>query len=382
LRILILGADGYLGWPTCLYFSKREHEVIGIDNYFRRNSAIELDCESLIPAPNLLQRANLWEELTGKKIEVHIGNVTDYEFLLTIFREYNPDAVIHYAEQPSAPYSMINRDEAAFTLQNNLISTLNIIYAVKEVNPECHIIKLGTMGEYGTPNIDIEEGWLEIEHNGRKDKFLYPRQAGSLYHTSKIQDTDMLWFYVRVWGIRVTDLMQGPVYGLSSDEADLDPQLMPIFNYDEIFGTVLNRFIVQAVAGYPLTVYGKGNQTRGFLNLKDTMQCVYLSAMQPADRGQLRVFNQMTEPFSVNQLAERVKNVGDKLGYNVKIDHIENPRVEKEDHYYNVHYTGLLELGLEPHYLTDEILENFFSVVEKYKDNINKSIFYKGIKWK
>ncbi len=382
MRILILGADGYLGWPTCLYFSKREHEVIGIDNYFRRNSAIELDCESLIPAPNLLQRANLWEELTGKKIEVHIGNVTDYEFLLTIFREYNPDAVIHYAEQPSAPYSMINRDEAAFTLQNNLISTLNIIYAVKEVNPECHIIKLGTMGEYGTPNIDIEEGWLEIEHNGRKDKFLYPRQAGSLYHTSKIQDTDMLWFYVRVWGIRVTDLMQGPVYGLSSDEADLDPQLMPIFNYDEIFGTVLNRFIVQAVAGYPLTVYGKGNQTRGFLNLKDTMQCVYLSAMQPADRGQLRVFNQMTEPFSVNQLAERVKNVGDKLGYNVKIDHIENPRVEKEDHYYNVHYTGLLELGLEPHYLTDEILENFFSVVEKYKDNINKSIFYKGIKWK
>lgn len=382
MKILVLGADGYLGWPTCLYFSQRGHEVIGIDNYFRRNAGIELDCEPLIQTPNLIQRAKIWEDKTGKIIKVHIGDVTNYQFLLSIFKKYNPDTVVHYAEQPSAPYSMINREKAAFTLQNNLISTLNIIYAVKEVNPECHIVKLGTMGEYGTPNIDIEEGWLEIAHNGRKDKFLYPRQAGSLYHTSKIQDTDMLWFYVRVWGIRVTDLMQGPVYGLSSDEADLDPQLTPIFNYDEIFGTVLNRFIVQAVAGYPLTVYGNGNQTRGFLNLKDTMQCVYLSAMQPADRGQLRVFNQMTEPFSVNQLAERVKNVGDKLGYNVKIDHIENPRVEKEDHYYNVHYTGLLELGLEPHYLTDEILENFFVITAKYKDRINKDAFFRGIKWK
>ena len=382
MRILILGADGYLGWPTCLYFSQRGHEVVGVDNYFRRNAARELNCESLIPTPNLIQRAKIWEEITGKKIKIHIGDITNYEFLLSLFREYNPDAVVHYAEQPSAPYSMINRDKAAFTLQNNLISTLNIIYAVKEVNPECHIIKIGTMGEYGTPNIDIEEGWLDIEHKGRKDKFLFPRQAGSLYHTTKIQDTDMLWFYVRIWGIRVTDLMQGPVYGLSTDETDLDPHLMPIFNYDEIFGTVLNRFAVQAVAGYPLTIYGKGNQTRGFLNIKDTMQCVYLSATQPAEKGQLRVFNQLTEPFSVNQLADKVKNIGDKLGYNVKIEQIENPRVEKEDHYYNIKYTGLLDLGLEPHYLTDEVLERIFKIVEQYKDRINRGTFFKGIKWK
>jgi len=382
LRILILGADGYLGWPTCLYFSQRGHEVVGVDNYFRRNAARELNCESLIPTPNLIQRAKIWEEITGKKIKIHIGDITNYEFLLSLFREYNPDAVVHYAEQPSAPYSMINRDKAAFTLQNNLISTLNIIYAVKEVNPECHIIKIGTMGEYGTPNIDIEEGWLDIEHKGRKDKFLFPRQAGSLYHTTKIQDTDMLWFYVRIWGIRVTDLMQGPVYGLSTDETDRDPHLMPIFNYDEIFGTVLNRFAVQAVAGYPLTIYGKGNQTRGFLNIKDTMQCVYLSATQPAEKGQLRVFNQLTEPFSVNQLADKVKNIGDKLGYNVKVEQIENPRVEKEDHYYNIKYTGLLDLGLEPHYLTDEVLERIFKIVEQYKDRINRGTFFKGIKWK
>jgi UDP-sulfoquinovose synthase len=377
-----LGADGSLGWPTCLYFSQRDNEVIGVDNYFRRNAAKEFGCESLIPVPDLPQRAKIWEEISGKKIKIYIQDITNYEFLLSIFKEYRPDAVIHYAEQPSAPYSMIDRDKAAFTLQNNLINTLNIIYAVKETNPDCHIIKLGTMGEYGTPNIDIEEGWLEIEHKGRKDKFLFPRQAGSLYHTTKVQDTDMLWFYVRTWGLRVTDLMQGPVYGLSTEESDLDPQLMTIFNYDEIFGTVLNRFIVQAVAGYPLTVYGKGTQTRGFLNLKDTMQCVYLSSTQPADQGELRVFNQLTEPFSVNQLAGMVKKVGDKLGYNVKVDCIDNPRVEKEDHYYNVKYTGLLDLGLEPHYLTDEILESFFTITDRYKSRINRDAFFKGISWK
>jgi UDP-sulfoquinovose synthase len=382
LKVLVLGADGYLGWPTCLYFSRRGHEVIGIDNYFRRNAGLELNCEPLIQTPNLIERAKIWEKKTGKKISVYIGDVTNYEFLLSIFSKYNPDAVVHYAEQPSATYSMINRDKAAFTLQNNLTGTLNIVYAVKETNPACHIIKLGTLGEYGTPNIDIEEGWLEIEHKGRKDKFLFPRQSGSLYHTTKIQDTDMLWFYVRTWGIRVTDLMQGPVYGIYTEETGHDPRLMPNYNYDEVFGGVMNRFIVQAVTGYPLSIYGRGTQTRGFLNIKDTMQCVYLAASQPAEKGQLRVLNQFTEPFSLNELAEKVKTVGDRLGFDVKIDHLENPRVEKEDHYYNLHHTGLTELGLKPLYLTDEVIEDFFSVAEKHKSNINKSIFYKGIKWK
>ncbi|TLD42972.1 MAG: UDP-sulfoquinovose synthase [Candidatus Jettenia ecosi] len=382
MRVLILGADGYLGWPTCMHFSQRGHEVVGVDNYFRRNAAVELDCEPLLPTPNLIQRARVWEELTGKKINVHIGDATNYTFLLQIFKEYKPEAVIHYAEQPSAPYSMINRDKAAFTLQNNLVSTLNIVYAVKETNPDCHIIKLGTMGEYGTPNIDIEEGWLEIEHKERKDKFLFPRQASSLYHTTKVQDTDLLWFYVRTWGIRVTDLMQGPVYGISTDEADIDSRLVPNFNYDEIFGTVLNRFIIQAIANYPLTVYGKGGQIRGYLNLKDTMQCVYLSATQPAKNGELRIFNQVTETFSVNELADKVYTVGKELGYNIKVDHIENPRKEKEEHYYNPKYTGLLELGLKPNYLTDEVLAGIFRVVERYKGRINREAIFRGIKWK
>lgn len=382
MRVLVLGGDGYLGWTTSMYFSNRGHEVIAVDNYFRRNAATELDCEPLTPTPNLIQRTKIWQEITGKTITPLIGDVANYEFLLNAFKTSVPDVIIHYAEQPSAPYSMISRDKAAFTIQNNLTSTLNIAYAVKEVNPDCHIIKLGTMGEYGTPNIDIEEGWLEIEHKGRKDTFLFPRQAGSVYHTTKVQDTDLLWFFVRIWGIRVTDLMQGPVYGFSTDEADMDERLMPNFHYDEIFGTVLNRFIVQAIAHYPLTVYGRGGQTRGYLNLKDTMQCVYLSATMPANKGELRVFNQVTETFSVNELAAMVKRVGDKRGHKVEIKSLDNPRVEKEDHYYNPKYTGLLELGLKPHYLTDETLSSMFKLAEKYKDRINKDAIFRGIKWK
>lgn len=382
MKVLVLGADGYLGWPTCMYFSARGLEVAGVDNYFRRSAATELDCEPLVPTPDLVQRSRIWKALTSKDIAIHIGDATDYRFLLSVVKVYRPDVVIHYAEQPSAPYSMMDREKAAFTVRNNLLTTLNTVYAVKEVNPGCHIIKLGTMGEYGTPDIDIEEGWMEIEHRGRKDKFLFPRQASSLYHTTKIQDTDMLWFYVRMWGLRVTDLMQGPVYGISTDEAAIDWRLMPNFHYDEIFGTVLNRFIVQAVAGYPLSVYGGGGQTRGYLNIIDSMQCVYLSAANPADPGELRIFNQITETFSVNELAEKVKRVGNKLGYTVDIQKVENPRVEKEEHYYNPTYSALLDLGLEPHFLDDGILEDFFRVAERYKENIHRDAFFRGIGWR
>ena len=381
MNVLILGGDGYLGWPTAMYFSKRGHTVTVVDNYFRRNASIELDCESLIPTTNLFQRVKRWKEASGKTINVFIGDIAQYEFLLSVFRESRPDTIIHYAEQPSAPYSMLNREKAAFTIQNNLISTLNIIYGVKEVVPGSHIVKLGTMGEYGTPDIDIEEGWLEIEHKGRRDKFLFPREASSLYHTTKIQDTDLLWFYVRTWGLRVTDLMQGPVYGISTDEADIHDDLKPNFHYDEIFGTVLNRFIVQALVGYPLTVYGKGGQKRGYINLRDTLQCVYLSAAQPADYGELRIFNQVTEVFSVNELASMVQRVGRELGHDVRIHNVENPRKEKENHYYNPKYTGLVELGLDPHYLTDEVLARMFNILGPYQYRINRDAIFRGVKW-
>lgn len=382
MRILILGGDGYLGWPTAMHLTAKGHDVAVVDNYLRRRLCTEEDVEPLFKVPDLQERVGLWESASGYKIPVFIGDLREWEFVKEVFHAFSPDAIIHYAEQPSAPYSMLSRQAATLTLQNNLDVTGNVIFAVREFCPEAHIIKIGTMGEYGTPNIDIEEGWLEVEHKNRRQKFLYPRQASSLYHTTKIMDTDLLWFYVRMWDIRVTDLMQGPVYGIFTDETAEDERLLPFFNYDEIFGTVLNRFVVQAVAGYPLTVYGKGGQTRGYLNIKDTLNCVRLSLENPAKKGELRIFNQFTEAFTVKELAARVQQVGNHLGLNVEIKPVENPRKEAEEHYYNPAHTGLLELGLNPHYLTDEVLEEMFKIVERYRDRINEKAIFRNIKWK
>lgn len=381
MRVLIAGGDGYLGWPTAMHLSFSGHEVAVADNYLRRKMAVEEDVEPLYSVPNLADRIRIWNEKTGKDIKKIIGDLSNWEFVSKIFREFQPEAIIHYAEQPSAPYSMLNRDAALLTLNNNLNVTANIIFAVREFTPNSHIIKLGTMGEYGTPNIDIEEGWIDIEHKGRKDTFLYPRQAGSLYHTTKIMDTDLLWYYVRMWGLKVTDLMQGPVYGIFTEENQHDERLLPFFSYDELFGTVLNRFVVQAVAGYPLTVYGKGGQTRGYLNIKDTLNCVKLSLEKPADSGELRIFNQLTETFSVNELAEKIFDAGQNIGLDVKIKNIENPRKEMEDHYYNPTHTGLIEMGLKPNFLTDEVLIEMLNFVIKHKQNIKEHKIFRGTKW-
>lgn len=393
-HVLILGGDGYLGWPTAMYFSARGYQVTVVDNYFRRHVGDEIDIEALYPIPNLIERVRIWYEKTGYEIKVVIADLADAEMMRSLFSDqlkYQwaidtsftgiPDAVLHYAEQPSAPYSLMNYKSASFTLTNNLMVTNNLMFAIRDLAPNVHIVKLGTMGEYGTPNIDIEEGWLEIEHKGRKDKFLYPRQAGSLYHTTKIMDTDLLWFGVRMWGLRVTDLMQGPVYGVETDESKVDPRLATIFNYDEIFGTIVNRFIIQAVVGYPLTVYGKGGQTRGYLNIKDTLQCVHAAEKNPAAAGELNIFNQIMETFSVNQLAELTKEVGDALGYSVQVESIDNPRKELEDHYYNPSYQGLIDMGVEPHYLTPEVMEGMFKIVSQYKMNIRKDTIFRGVKW-
>lgn len=370
MRLLILGGDGYLGWPTAMYLSRMGHDVSLVDNYFRRQACLELDIEPLFPVPSLPERAEIWQKVSGCELKVFIGDAANYPFLLDVFNKIKPDAVIHYAEQPSAPYSMLGQKEAIFTIQNNLTTTVNLVFAVREVNPKCHIVKLGTMGEYGTPNIDIEEGYIEIEHKGRKDRFLYPRQAGSLYHTTKIQDTDLLYFYVRTWGIRVTDLMQGPVYGIFTNEMQGDLRLSTYFNYDEIFGTVLNRFVVQAAVGIPLTVYGKGGQTRGFLNLKDTLQCINLAINNPPETGELRVFNQFTEAFSVNELADKVRIAGKKINLDVKVQNVKNPRKEKEEHYYNPVHKGLPELGLKPNLLTEDVLIEMMEAALNHKHRI------------
>ncbi|MFC1799004.1 NAD-dependent epimerase/dehydratase family protein [Thermodesulfobacteriota bacterium] len=393
-HILVLGGDGYLGWPTAMYFSNRGYSVTVVDNYFRRDACEELDVGMLYPVLDLIERAKHWYDLTGKEIKVVIGDLTDAEVMRSLFTgkfEYDwsidkkftgiPETVIHYAEQPSAPYSLIDYYYANITLSNNLLVTNNLLFAMRDFSRDTHTVKLGTMGEYGTPNIDIEEGWIDIEHKGRKDKFLFPRQASSLYHTTKIMDTDLLWFGVRMWDLKVTDLMQGPVYGINTPETTLSSELSTIFNYDEIFGTILNRFIVQAIVGYPLTVYGKGGQTRGYLNINDTLQCVHMSEKTPATKGELRIFNQIMEIFSANELAEKVRKVGQGLGYSVRVDHIENPRKEAEEHYYNPTYQGLVDLGVNPHYLSDDVLTGMFKTVEKYKGNIRKDVIFRGIKW-
>jgi UDP-sulfoquinovose synthase len=382
MRVLILGGDGYLGWPTAMHLSACGHEVAVVDNYLRRRLCREERVDFLFAVPELNERAALFQSIAGHKIVVHIGDLNEWDFTAQVFEQFNPQAIVHYAEQPAAPYSMLNRKAATLTLQNNLTVTANIIFAVRKFCPDAHIVKLGTMGEYGTPNIDIEEGWLNVEHNGRQQKFLYPRQAGSLYHTTKIMDTDLLWFYVRIWGLRVTDLMQGPVYGIFTDESAQDKRLLPFFNYDEIFGTVLNRFVVQAVVGYPLTVYGKGGQTRGYLNIKDTLNCVRLSVENPAEPGELRIFNQFTETFSVNDLATKVQEAGNRIGLKVEIQHVENPRLESEGHYYNPSHTGLLDLGLSPHYLSEDVLIEMMEYVIKYKDHINHDQIYRRVKWR
>jgi UDP-sulfoquinovose synthase len=381
MRTLVLGGDGYLGWPTAMYLSRRGHEVAVVDNYFRRRACMELNCEPLLPIPNLHQRAELWQALSGYQVRVFIGDVCDYQFLSRVFQEFAPEGVVHYAEQPSAPYSMMGREAAVFTLKNNLVSTCNLIHAVAEFSPDCHIVKLGTMGVYGTPNIDIEEGYLEVEHKGRKHKFLYPKAPGSLYHLTKSQDGDLLYFYCRMWDIRVTDLNQGPVYGVQTDESAEDDRLASIFNYDDIFGTVLNRFIVQAVEGFPLTVYGNGGQTRGYLNIKDTLACVELSLLNPANRGQYRVYNQFVETFSVNDLANKVKDAGRQLGLDVKINNVPNPRREAEEHYYNPAHTGLLDLGLQPHYLDEAVLISMILFVQKPTARINRDLILPRVQW-
>jgi UDP-sulfoquinovose synthase len=382
MRVLILGGDGYLGWPTAMRLAANGHEVCVVDNYLRRRISLESNSEPLVVPPDLHGRAQCFHAVTGHHIRVVIGDCGDYELMLSVMRDFEPEALVHYAEQPSAPYSMADYGSARLTFDNNLGATFTVIWAVLQAAPKCHIIKLGTMGEYGTPDIDIEEGWINIQHKGRSDTFLYPRQAGSLYHTTKVMDTDLLWFYVRTQGLQVTDLMQGPVYGLRTRETDMDPRLATIFNYDDLFGTVVNRFVAQAVAGIPLTVYGKGGQTRGYLNIKDTLQCVELALQSPPGEAKMRILNQFTEQFTVNELAEKVRAAGDRLGLKVEIQSIDNPRNEAEEHYYNAAHSGLLELGLKPHYLNDEVMADMLETVLRHKDAIDPAKVLPRVRWK
>ena len=382
MRTLILGGDGYLGWPTSLRFSARGDDVAVVDNFLRRRVHLERGTDSLTPIRSLGERISLWRQLTGLEIQSYEGDICDATFLENIIRDFSPDVVVHYGEQPSAPYSMIDRQHAVDTQVNNVVGTLNLLFALRDHAPYAHLIKLGTMGEYGTPNIDIEEGFIEIQHNGRSDVLPFPKQPGSFYHLSKVHDSHNLMFACRAWELSATDLNQGVVYGIHTPETEQDEGLITRFDYDECFGTVLNRFCVQAVIDHPLTVYGKGGQTRGFLNIRDTLRCVELAADNPPAAGEYRVFNQFTEQFSVRELADVVARAATEIGISVEIESITDPRVEREEHYYNPTHTRLLDLGLEPHLLSEELIERMLHIIQRYQDRLSAEAIDPTILWR
>src|SRR6266705_721895 len=339
MRILILGGDGYLGWPQSLYLSSKGHDITIFDNLMRRHFDLERGFDSLMPIYTLHERVAAWKEVSGRQIQMRIGDTMDYEALAAVFRDVQPQAVVHFAEQRSAPYSMIDRKHAVFTQTNNVVGTLNVLYAMKEFAPDCHLVKLGTMGEYGTPNIDIEEGFIEIHHKGRSDVLPFPKQPGSFYHLSKTYDSHNIMFCCKIWGLRATDLNQG-------------------------------------------VVYGKGQQIRGYINLRDTIRCIELAITSPAGVGEYRVFNQITEQFSLVELAEMVLRESRRFGLEVQVKHLPNPRVEAERHYYNAAHTKLIDLGLEPHLLDEAVLEPLIGLAIKHRERIDRNLIMPTVNWR
>jgi UDP-sulfoquinovose synthase len=381
VRVLILGGDGYLGWPTAMHFSNAGHEVAVVDNFAKRQWELEEGIAPLLPISTLHRRVACWRETTGKEIGLYVGDLCNHRFIDQVIDQFHPEAIVHYAEQPSAPYSMQSRGTAVYTQSNNIVGTLNLLFTMRRRCPDAHLVKLGTMGEYGTPNIDIEEGYLTITHNGRTDTLPFPKQPGSFYHLSKVHDSHNIAFACRIWGIRATDLNQGVVYGIETDQTKLHPDLKTSFHYDDVFGTVLNRFLIQACLGVPLTVYGKGGQTRGFLNIRDTLQCVDLAVRNPAKPGEFRVFNQFTEQFSVNDLAHKVVAAGGRAGLKVSIAHLKNPRIELEEHYYNAIHSKLGDLGLVPNLLSDKVVDDLLAAVRGHADRADPGVAKPKINW-
>jgi UDP-sulfoquinovose synthase len=379
MKVLVLGGDGYLGWPTALHLSELGHEVAVADNFARRGYDHEMGVDSLVPIESLQARTAAWHELTGKTIAKYIGDLCDADFTYDMVSDFGPDAIVHFAEQRAAPYSMVDRKHAVYTQVNNVVGNLNVLYAIAEINPDIHLVKLGTMGEYGTPNIDIEEGWLDVEHKGRRDRVLFPKRPGSFYHLSKVHDSHNIEFACRIWGIRATDLNQGVVYGQQTAETARDDRLATRFDYDAVFGTVLNRFVIQSVLGQPLTIYGNGTQTRGIIEIRDTVRCIQLACENPADKGEFRVFNQITEFMSLQQIADTIAKASPDA---VTITRVENPRVELENHHYNVVHTGLVGLGLEPHLLSDTLIESLFEITKRYAHRVRPEAMLPTIQWR
>ncbi|HWC84891.1 MAG TPA: NAD-dependent epimerase/dehydratase family protein [Solirubrobacteraceae bacterium] len=382
MRIVIAGGDGFCGWATALHLSARGHEIVLLDNLIRRRWDEELGTQSLVPIAEVDERISAWQERSGLTLPFELVDLTEWDAVLDVIERVGPEAVVHFGEQSSAPYSMIDAAHAASTQVNNVVGTLNLLFALRAAAPDCHLVKLGTMGEYGTPNIDIEEGYLLVEHRGRRDLLPYPKQPGSFYHLSKVHDSHNILFACRAWGLRATDLNQGVVYNPQTGDTGADPRLANRFDYDAIFGTALNRFCAQAALGVPLTVYGSGGQTRAFIDLRDTVRCVELAVAHPAEPGELRVFNQFTEQWSIGELARRVRSAAASLGLEAEIAHVENPRVEAESHYYHACNRGLLELGLEPHLLSEDTIAGALSLALRHRDRIRAETLMPTVDWR
>jgi UDP-sulfoquinovose synthase len=383
MKIFIAGVDGYLGWPLALHLASRGHEVAGADNFFRRKWVEEVGSHSATPISSMDERRDAFLENFGKELRFWEGDLRDYSLVERIFREFRPEAIVHLGECPSAPYSMIDVDHAVFVQTNNLVTTFNILFGMRDICPTAHLVKLGTMGEYGTPNTDIPEGFFEIEYRGRRDRFPFPRQAGSWYHWSKVHGSYNVMFACKVWNLHATDVMQGVVFGTRIDEMKDDERLLTRFDFDQVFGTSVNRYCAQAVIGHPLTPYGKGHQKRGFLPLRDSMQCLTLAAEKPAVAGEYRVLNQFEEVYNVTELALKVQKVAGSLGYKVDIRNLENPRKEMEEHYYKPDHQNLFDLGYRPTHNVEAEISVMLQDLGKYRDRImaKRDLFIPDVRW-
>lgn len=383
MRVFIAGVDGYLGWPLSMYLIRRGHEVAGADNYYRRDWVQEMGSQSATPIRKMTERLEAFRENFSKNLQFFKGDLTDYTFVENTIKHFKPEAIVHLGEMPSAPYSMIDVKHATRTQINNIVGTLNILHAMRDICPDSHLVKLGTMGEYGTPNIDIPEGFFEIEYRGRKDCLPFPRQAGSWYHQSKVHDSNNIMMACRLWNLRSTDIMQGVVFGTRIDEMGDDERLLTRLDFDQSFGTVINRFCCQAVIGEPISPYGKGHQKRGFLPLRDSMQCITLAIENSPKAGQYRVFNQFEEVYDITELAQKVEKVGKGLALNVEIKNLENPRKEMEEHYYNPDHQQLLNLGYKPTHDVEEEIRTMLIDLIKYKNRIEakKEALIPDIRW-
>ncbi len=383
MRVFIAGVDGYLGWSLAKYLARRGHEVGGADIFYRRKWVEEMGSWSAIPISPMAERLTAFQAEFGRELTFWEGDLREHGFVHRILQEFQPDAIVHLGECPSAPYSMIDVHHATFVQMNNIVSTFNLLFAIRDIRPSAHLVKLGTMGEYGTPNVDIPEGFFDIEYRGRRDRMVFPRNAGSWYHWSKVHGSNNVMFACRIWKLRATDVMQGVVYGTRFDDGEVDERLMTRLDFDQAFGTAVNRFCCQAIIGHPLTPFGKGHQKRGFIPLRDSMQCLTLVIEAPPRQGEYRVMNQFAQVYDVSELALKVQEVGGELGLDVAVRNLENPRIELEEHRYNPDHQHLLDLGYQPSLDMDAEIRIMLRDLVKHRERIEakRDVLIPDVRW-